>query len=286
MNPPAFSIFKTFRESCQLWWRHWKILVLLSLLVVMPVLSLNLIQNYLSPDYTEEYVRLHSAEVARQSFIMAAVTIPLSLLIFVIGVIKAAAILGVLKEPRAEIWPVIITHIRKYTWTLIRVQILLAIVPFVFGLVISIVVAASGPKLISSASGVMQFVLVFFAILYLVFIKFALANPLVVVEGMRARQSLRESWQMTRGRFGYVFGCYVILGTVDYFLNMLFDYFDQFSPGHGIATAGHVMTELFGCLWIVLGWTMYQQIKSVDAGEKVALGAPINLSPPESPSAL
>jgi magnesium-transporting ATPase (P-type) len=263
MSRPTFSILKTLGEACWLGARYWKILVLISLVTVIPVILASCIELYLAPNSSEEYIRSHPQEFSNQSLLLSVVTLVLSLFIFAISAMKTAAILGMLKESQAEIWLTIKDNIQNYTWTLIRVQILLALIAWIVVIPISMFVGFYGKELISPNNYFLKVLVIFFAILYLVFIKFALADPVVVVEGLRARASLKRSWQMTRGRFGYVLGCYVFLGTADYFLNTEFGNFSDTSLTVTIIL--NIVNELFSCLWVLLGWAMYQQIKAVEA---------------------
>lgn len=263
MNNSRFSVLKTLRESCQLWVRYWKLLTIISMIVVVPAIITRYINLWLTPDPSNEHLHSHVHEAAIQSLLAAIVTLILSILLFIVASMKTAAILGVLKDPQSDIWAAIKGSIQEYTWTLIKVQILLSLLAWIVVIPVSIIIALGGQTVTSSNNYFLQIIFVFFAIIYLVFIKFALVQPLVVVEGRRARESLKISWQMTRGRFGYVFGCYVILGAVEYFLERWFGGFDLVSLGWIILSS--IVNALFGCLWILLGWTMYHQIKSVEA---------------------
>ncbi len=53
-------------------------------------------------------------------------------------------------------------------------------------------------------------VVIFMQISFLLFAKYALADPLIVYEKMGARAALRRSWEMTRGNYGYVGACYLV----------------------------------------------------------------------------
>lgn len=106
-------------------------------------------------------------------------------------------------------------------------------------------------------------------LLLLVMLKYALADPLVVVEELKAMSALSASWRMTKNRFGYVFGCYFLLaiaiGTI-YFLS-----------GYGTrwfhapiwkAPSSEVFFRLMDTIWYPLPWIMYLRIR--EAGDPIA----------------
>jgi membrane-anchored glycerophosphoryl diester phosphodiesterase (GDPDase) len=102
-------------------------------------------------------------------------------------------------------------------------------------------------------------------VLFLVFLKYALADPLVVTKNSRARESLRISWHMTRGHFGYVLLCYLLLGGV---LVVVGYFTPEFGAQGTFGMLADVVLQYFngvlGTIWIVLAWVMYVRIKAAD----------------------
>ncbi len=223
--------------------------------------------------------------LSTHSSVFFLVSFPMDVVLLIISAMQSAVILGILKSPENEtgIWPVALSSIRNYTWPLIRLALLLMLAVWVFVIPISMVVAFSGKTLISPHNYVFHVLFVFLAILYLAFIKFALAEPLIVVENMRAIDSLKKSWEMTKGRFGYVFGCYVFLGTAEYFAQQLLDHFASSASFGVVNLINHIINGLVGCLWVLMAWCMYWRIKGHEA-QSTSFEVP-NLSAPASPSA-
>ena len=186
MNNASFSILSTLLETLRLAARNFVLILTISVLISFPFSLATLIANALSS----------SSQVLLAALI--------SLLVFgagiVVGAMKSAAILGVLKSRSAEasLWPSIGTSVRTYTWTLIRLEILLTviawIVTFPFGLLAGFFGAQAIHHRNGGSFGTVHFPvlpLLFIAVLYLVFVKYALADPLIVPSAtMLARPAL------------------------------------------------------------------------------------------------
>jgi len=76
--------------------------------------------------------------------------------------------------------------------------------------------------------------------------------------------ALGRSWQMTRGRFGYVVGCYIFVSAGEYFLTLLFQHFEQPSVVALANVADALVNGMLGCYWIFLAWVMYVHIKATE----------------------
>jgi hypothetical protein len=260
----VFSVITTLRQALELGVRHFWLLLALSALAAVPSEAIGLIVGGTNggPSFAD-------AVIGFVGVVLAVAT----------DAIKTAAILGVLKTSpsRADLVPVIRTSIRTYTWTLIRLSILLMLITFVVTIPFSLAAVA----LISMHVHVfvVQILLVMIAILYLVFIKYALANPLIVVEDMRARQALVKSWEMTKGRFWYVLGCYVLLGTAEYSISSVFTHFVPETPKL-FEIPLDTLNDFCESVWVLVAWRMYLQIREADGITLPPTADP----PPESPS--
>ena len=173
---------------------------------------------------------------------------------------KAAAILGVLRRdsPQSTALGAANSSIQKYTWTLLRLMILIGLTFIPMLVLISIVVRVLGAN---------KYAVVFALGFYLVLIKYALAYPLVVIENLKARDALWQSWEMTKGHFGYVLGCYLFLGLSQWLIRWTIS-----SPINGSDSGlswAWILVQfclmLIESLWIVLSWCMYLRIKEVDS---------------------
>jgi hypothetical protein len=178
----------------------------------------------------------------------------------VVGVIITAALLGVLKAAPFEgsMWPIIKRSIKTYTGVLVRLSIILMLV----GVIVTIPLSTFMAYWIADSHHMaMRIAIMIITIFQLVLIKFALANPLVVVEGKSALGAIAGSWRMTSGRFLYVLGCYLFLGTGDYLISEVFEWL---GPGifHVIDIVAALVGGLWFCLWELTGWCMYWRIKA------------------------
>jgi hypothetical protein len=175
----------------------------------------------------------------------------------VLGAASAAALLGILREPKQAGLRLMWTSVRSQTWVLFRLFFLLglialaAMIPFLF------LIRLLHP------SGVIAFAIAF---VYLVLIKYALSYPLAVDEHLTARQALKRSWVMTRGHFWYVISCYLVLAFAHMIVIQLFasPWLDANVPLSFSYFLRHAVDGFFDSLWIVLGWQMYVEIKSAD----------------------
>jgi len=154
----------------------------------------------------------------------------------------------------------ICSSIKKYTWTLVRLMVLIGLTFIPFGALISLIVGVIG-KFVAN-----KFVTVFVIGFFLVLIKYALAYPLVVVENLAAWQALKQSWKMTKGHFFYVFGCYLVLWSIQWIFTRAIE-----SPVNGVdyklslpwlsVQFGELLVDT---MWIILSWCMYLRIKEAE----------------------
>jgi hypothetical protein len=240
------SVFSTLKETLFLWVQNFWYLAALVLVIGMPSL-----------------VFAHIGEVPSHSHpsgLALICEITGLFLWLMLDAAKAAAILGLLRRESLQktALEVVSSSIQKYTWTLLRLMILIGLTFIPVGLLISIVVHIFGAN---------KYVVVFALGFYLVLIKYALAYPLVVIENLKAGDALWQSWEMTKGHFWYVLGCYLFLGLGQWLIHWTIT-----SPVNG-ADSGlgwawlpvQFGIKLFESIWIILSWCMYQRIKETDA---------------------
>jgi len=171
--------------------------------------------------------------------------------------VTVAAILGLLRKDSLEktAWAAAGSSITNYTWTLFRLLILIGLIFIPFALLIGLAVSILGAN---------KFILIFAIGFYLVLIKYALADPLVVVENLGAWDALKRSWEMTKGHFRYVMGCYLFLGLgawlIIWLISLPFPDADN-EMSLPVEFASHLIDSL----WIVLSWSMYVRIKEAEA---------------------
>jgi hypothetical protein len=176
--------------------------------------------------------------------------------------IASASLLGVLKTAPDDgpVWPTVRASLRRYIWPLLILALLLSIIACLIVVPFSFLIAFFGIRM-TNATYLFGFLGFLFAVLYLVFAKYALADPLVVVENMNPLAALGKSWRMTRGRFGYVIGSYVFVGTAEYFLTASFQHFEVMGTFGWSDAVDQVIGSLFACYWILLAWVMYVRIR-------------------------
>jgi heme/copper-type cytochrome/quinol oxidase subunit 4 len=171
---------------------------------------------------------------------------------------KIAALLGLLRRDSLQktALEAVRNSIKKYTWTILRLMFLIGLTFIPFALVIYIVVNLLGAH---------KYVIIFGMGFYLVLIKYALAYPLVVTENLKAGDALWQSWEMTKGHFRYVLGCYLFLGLGLWLIRWTITS-PVNDPGFGLSWAWMLVQfclMLIELLWIVLSWCMYLRIKEM-----------------------
>ena len=257
------AIFVTFSEAIRLAARHLGLIITLALVDLIPFA--------LTPV-------VHSATAhLSYSSLYAFVALTVLVVTFILIAIKSAAILGVLEKP-ASPWRSALNCIRLNMWTLVRVKILLVLVAGLFLLPVYAISKAMG-ALDATHSQTHKFAFAFMAIIYLVFAKYALTDPLVVLEKSKAAVALEKSWEMTRGRFFYVLGCILALTALNIFVNSVFQHFGDINALNLLGLSHHFISDLIDSLSIFVAWEMYWRIKAIRATP------PPTQSPPEAPSA-
>jgi len=246
------SVFSTLRDALLLWIQNFWYLVAFTLITDTP-------QLFLLEFQTAGHDHTHSPTVMLVSLISL-----FSMVFF--NAVSAAAILGLLKRSSSEnpAWLGVWNSVKIYTGTLCRLSIQIF---FIAILVLAPIGASLKALKAPHAAGVMVIAI------YLIFIKYALADPLVVVEHMSAWQALKRSWVMTKGHFWYVLGCYFVLWFMGWTVNAACGLNASNNTGQttGISILLDLALYMFGSLWIIVPWCMYLRIKAADQPPDVAI---------------
>ena len=254
------SVFGTLKETLLLASRYFWFLLLASVVAAAPT---NL-----------PTIRINQANTPTSREI--GISVAVFVLIFVFGAMKAAGILGVLKQsnPQGKLWPTVATSIHCYSGQLLKLQFLLTLIALAITVPVEALLWLVPVGL--EIAGVLTAAV---AIIYLIFLKFALAFPLVVMADLEAEAALKRSWHLTRAHFFYVLGCYVTLAGLEYLLNQGIRHlpYDLYAGllGWGLK----IFSDMLDSLWIILGWRMYQRIMEAESHEP----PPIDLLAPMNP---
>jgi hypothetical protein len=267
------SVTSTLRETFWLWAQKFWVVLAISLVTGIPKVLLDgssaLIKSLKLLDGS------HPTGLALAAF-GALLLSPLC------SVLNSAAILGLLaKSEQITAWFAIRNSIEANTWTLYRLFWLLALIVVLLFLPFVWLV-----RLFGSAKIITLFVVG----LYLIFIKYALADPLVVAENMGAVAALKRSWKMTKDHFWYVAGCYLFLGLSNWLIGWMLKWMVT-SPfnvgGYRMLAADQLVAlclHLIQPMWIISAWCMYREIKALDYETPVDQGQSDAFCPNQNPS--
>jgi len=270
------SVFSTLGETFVLWRRNIILISFISLTFNIPAVLLNEWNQSLaksmadlaapakeSPESLEELEETN-AKLTHELFFEQ---IPVSVLVMIVNlfvqVLCSAGILGLLKTQTSQEkrWDSIRVTIKTYTWTLFRAELILTLLGAVIGIVFGIVMATTATT-ISRNPNAFSFLSLIFSAIFLVFLKYALADPLIVLENYGAWDALARSWEMTKDRFVYVLGCYIFLWSGIWLIDRIMQYVDDRLTGTDLLS--QVSYAFLDPLWIVMAWCMYLRIKAAD----------------------
>jgi hypothetical protein len=199
------SVTSTLADAARIGLKNYRPLLAIGLISAMPLAVLTMMENIVPSDPSD----------VRKVLVTGLVSILYFVALIVVGAMKTAAVFGILRraayEPR--LWPVVAESVRTYTGPLARLSVVLMVIAFIVWVPAGFLMA---PLMMLKGQYVAGVVAAFLAIVYLIFVKFALATPLVVVEGLPAHDAVKVSWTMTRGQFWYVLGCYVLIAVGEY----------------------------------------------------------------------
>jgi len=246
----TLSVFETMGEMLRLSAKHFRLLLVVGIVQAVPDIASSIL-SLLAVAWNMKYLPFW--------FVL-----PLLVITFILQAVCRAAVIGVLAEPAPELaLTALRTAIRTRTWTLVRVSILLILiaipVEIVFGMFATMFIGIKSPGVVAVFS-------IAFGVLFIIFLKYALADPLVVTRGIRARESLQISWRMTRGHFGYVLLCYLLLGGVLAVMGFASDKLSHaVTTPYLVSVVASLINTLLATTWIVLAWVMYTRIMEAEA---------------------
>jgi len=238
------SVYSTLKETVLLWLRNFWSFTVISLFLGSVEFGAERLQDEIAALHTLLGIGVAIGMIAFHLFLSA---------------INAAAILGLLKGRRMREpgWISLYGGVKNYTWTLMLMMLLLTLlaIPFVLlFFLLSLMLSAS----FGMAGG--RIAVVIGVTLYLALLKYALADPLIVLENRDAWDALEQSWVMTRGFLWYVIGCYLVLGLLQFGVTLGIGSFSATLKGPGTWLL-ELTPYVFAPLWIVMGWCMYFDIR-------------------------
>ncbi len=248
------AILQTLKEALLFYVRYFWLVILAAALSVIPsVYDRELIDSQV---YSNGYLML----------LVLLVRIVISLSVFAL---QDAVILGLLSRPpgRMDTRTIILKTIENYFWTLFRLECLIGM--------LAMAVSMLGLQIVERLFGHIKFFFFILPFINLIFMKYALAAPLVVVESLGAWIALWQSWKMTKGHFGFVAGCYIIIAGANWLV---------WHVGIKPELLVDVCNYAFDPFWIIVSWCMYKRIKALE-NELETTSVPFTQSPPKSTSA-
>jgi hypothetical protein len=233
------SVLSTLKDTLVLWMQHFVFFVLLAIFLELPE---SVISHRPRGDLS-----FYNVAKGAEGFIVP----------IILQAIGAAATLSFLVRQSADKdWIVVARGVFRYTGQLVGVQVFIALA--------SILVFAPAFGIFWELETAFDISIIWVFLiegLFVIFLKYALANPLVVAENLKAWPALSASWRMTKNRFGYVFGCYLIFGVID---GLIRDRVENLSSPYWMRPEIGLLLRLLGTYWFVLPWVMYLRIKAAD----------------------
>jgi hypothetical protein len=246
----TIPIIPVLEETFLLWVRNLGFFVVLALFIGFPT---NLATVLFGSNMSLGHALGHLAEALAAILFQA------------IGVAAALSLLS--KQSPEKTWLVVVNGVQRSTISLIGVQLFLCIFAILLMIPVALIFYVS-----HILFGLSPLAAVLGELIFLIFLKYALANPLVVAEKLNADAALHVSWRMTRNRFAFVFGCYLIVGVVEWAINYLARLLEV-QPW--ISPATHFLSLFMSTYWFVLSWVMYVRIKAAEELQAV----PVSTSP-------
>jgi hypothetical protein len=249
---PGLSVFSALRESFYLWTQNFWIFTVIAVATGLPQLALWHLQTMLAPIPRPSHFTAGSIST------MAVFLLTTFAVYLILSAISTAAILGILGRPAPDSlpWPAMRRSIAANTWSLCCVGLALCLVFIIPRTLVMVSLPLFRIIPTHRIDGL-------FLGLYAIMVKFALADPLVVVERKRAGAALGRSWQMTRGAFWYVLGCYVFFPAIDQLLHWLFKsihFLSSLPSLFGVLV--NLVYDVVSPFSVIVSWVMYNQIKA------------------------
>ncbi len=238
------SVYSTLKETVLLWLRNFWSFTVISL--VLGSLEIG------AEPLLDEVAKLH---------VLLGIGAAIGMIAFhlFLSAVRAAAILGLLKGQRTQEpgWISLYEGVKNNTWTLMQMMVLIALLAVPLILLFFLLNLMLSDSFGIAGGGIAVLIGV---TLYLALLKYALADPLIVLEDRDAWDALEQSWVMTRGFLWYVIGCYLVLGLLQLGVTLGIGSFSATFKGPGTWLL-ELTPSIFAPLWIVMGWCMYFDIR-------------------------
>ncbi len=247
MKPNRLFVFDTISEACRLWRAHLRLILIIALVLSI----IDVLQNITVQVGGDAWW----AQLTDKALLGVAS--------FILDAVKNAVLLAMIINPGPLRWQEIRASINRFGARLVSVHLLIGVIA---GVVIAPVIVIVASFRIFEAPAIVTALSIAMAILWVIFLKYSLADPLVVNENYYAMDALRRSWQMTRSHVTYVAGNYIVIGSAFALVGFAYQHCVP-EDWSGLLIANLYSMALNACamIWIPLAWCMYQRIKEADA---------------------
>jgi membrane-anchored glycerophosphoryl diester phosphodiesterase (GDPDase) len=256
MNANRLFVYDTVKEACLLYVTHFRLILIIAVILSIPeVLQVLIIQIGGEAWW---------AQVTGKALLGVAT--------FIMDAMKNAALFAALANGGPSQWSLLRDSINRFAARLVGVHVSIAVIGMIVIAPVSFSVAFFG---IYESSTFVTIFSVAMAILWVIFLKYALADPLVVIENRYAWDALRQSWYMTRNHVSYVAANYIVLGVP---LALIGIAVGRYLPGGWLGVLADDLYRLplhiLQAFWVTLAWAMYRRIKIADENSGTFSGPP------------
>jgi hypothetical protein len=247
VNTNRLYVFDTIKEACLLCVAHFRlILSIATIFSILEVLQILILQVGGEAWW---------AQITGKALLGVAG--------FILDAVKNAALFAAFAHGGPIRWSLLRESINRFAARLVGVHIWIAVIGGALVAPIAFGVTAFG---LNEPSEFVTFFAVAMAILWMIFLKYSLADPLVVVENCYAWEALRQSWYMTRNHVTYVAANYIVLGSTLVLIGRAVDYYlPDGWLGYLVFDLYQLPLNIMQIIWVSLAWAMYRRIKVADA---------------------
>jgi hypothetical protein len=247
MNSNRLLVFDTIGEACRLWAAHLRLVCIIALAVSIPEVLQIVIRQIGGNAWW--------AQITGKAL--------LGVFLFILDAVKSAVLLTAIVNGGQLPKKKLLESINRFGSKLVGVHLLIAILGGVAVAFVSFCVAAfhlfEVPTLVTLLSVAM-------AVMWIIFLKYALTDPLVVIENYNVVDALRQSWRMTRNHLGYVAANYIAIGATFALIGVAGQHFIP-NGWLGVLSSEIILLVVdgLGLIWVTLALCMYHRIKAADA---------------------
>jgi len=256
VNTNRLFVFDTIKEACLLCVTHFRLILNIAIILSIPeVLQVLIIQIGGEAWWSQ---------VTGKALLGVA--------IFIMDAMKNAALFTALANGGPSQWSLLRDSMNRFAARLVGVHVSIEVIGVIVVVPLSFSVAFFG---IYESSTFVTFFSVAMAILWVIFLKYSLADPLVVIENRYAWDALRQSWYMTRNHLSYVAANYIVLGVP---LALIGIAVGRYLPEGWLGVLADDLYRLplhiLQASWVTLAWAMYRRIKIADENSGAFSGLP------------